>query len=204
MKKLLKKLFIFFLSLIFLVQTVFAATSVVTRFPTKEVSGAGPLPYNYRVIDGHIHVGGHPLNPATNFKNSDEQATAILAYLRAQGVSVVVNLENTWSIYWRYKRLLRESGLECLPIPLNEQKTPTKAEWEEIKDAMNQPVYIHCKWGADRTGAIIARYLVEERGYTPEEAYKAVITGGTHAGPLGGLKQGKAYDNLVRFFWPHK
>ncbi|MFA6549712.1 MAG: dual specificity protein phosphatase family protein, partial [Candidatus Margulisiibacteriota bacterium] len=116
----------------------------------------------------------------------------------------VVNLENTWSIYWRYKRLLRESGLECLPIPLNEQKTPTKAEWEEIKDAMNQPVYIHCKWGADRTGAIIARYLVEERGYTPEEAYKAVITGGTHAGPLGGLKQGKTYDNLVRFFWPHK
>ena len=199
-----KKLFVLFLSLIFLSQIIFAAASVVTKFPAKEVSGLGPLPYNYRVIDDHIHVGGHPLNPATNFKNSDEQAAAILTYLRGQGVNVVVNLENTWSIYWRYKRLLRESGLECLHIPLNSTKAPTEAEWAEIKEAMKEPVYIHCKWGADRTGAIIARYLVEEKGYTPAQAYQAVITGGSHAGPLGGLKQGKEYYNLIRFFWPRK
>lgn len=144
------------------------------------------------------------MNPANNFKNSDEQVIAILAYLKGQGVTTVVNLENTWSIYWRYKRLLRESGLECLHIPLNSTKAPTEAEWAEIKEAMKEPVYIHCKWGADRTGAVIARYLVEEKGYTPQQAYQAVITGGSHAGPLGGLKQGKEYDNLVRFFWPRK
>jgi protein tyrosine phosphatase (PTP) superfamily phosphohydrolase (DUF442 family) len=178
---------------------VWAATSEVTTFPYKKVWGKGPLPYNYRVIDGKIHVGGHPLNPGTSFGNSDRQTLGILKYLKSQGVETVIDLQNSQWIERRYKKLLREVGIKRIHIPMHTSKVPTEKEWKKIKKAMQKPVYIHCKWGADRTGAIIGRYLVEEKGYTSKEAYQAVISGGTHAGPIGGLKKGRLYDNMARF-----
>ncbi|MFH1542876.1 MAG: hypothetical protein ABIE84_07310 [bacterium] len=42
---------------------------------------------------------------------------------------------------------------------------------------------------------------MEEKGFTPEKAYQAVITGGSHAGPKGGLKQKPAYRKLKQFIW---
>ena len=179
----------------------FAATSEVISFPRKQVSGTGPLPYNYRVIDNQIHAGGHPLNPANGFKNSNEKIEVILARLKFLGVETILDLENTQGIQKRYEYFLKEAGIKRLHIPMSGVKVPNPKEWQQIKAALKKPIYIHCKWGADRTGAIIGRYLVEEKGYTPEEAYQAVITGGTHAGPLGGLKTGWWYRKLKGFIW---
>jgi protein tyrosine phosphatase (PTP) superfamily phosphohydrolase (DUF442 family) len=176
----------------------YSASSVKT-FPRARVGGNGPLPYNYRVIDKHIHVGGHPFNPARRLRNSDEQVLSILNYLKSEGVDTVIDLENTQRIQARYTKLLKKAGLTRIHIPLSAQRTPDSAEWKQIKDAMKGPVYIHCKWGADRAGSVVGRYLVEERKYTPQEAYDAVISGGTHAGPLGGLKRSRHYRNLKKF-----
>ena len=82
----------------------FALDSTCIKYPAKEVRGTGPLPYNYRIIDGHVHAGGHPLNP-NKFKNSDKETLSILNHLKSQGVTVVINLENTKSIYNRYKKV---------------------------------------------------------------------------------------------------
>lgn len=179
------------------------AGSICKRYPSSQVKGSGPLPYNYRVIDGHIHAGGHPLRPSNDFGNTDEQVLSILSYLKAQGVDAIIDLENTKKIQSRYETLLKASGIKRLHIPMNASKVPDEAQWEEMREAMKGKVYIHCKWGADRTGAVIAKYLVEEKGYSPEDAYKAVTTGGSHAGILGGLKTTDSYKTLVRFFWPN-
>lgn len=170
-------------------------------FTAKETAGAGPYPYNFHIIDDHIYAGGHPLNPGNNVRNSDKQVLSTLEYLRSLGVKTVIDLENTKSIQERYDKLLRQVGLNRLHVPLNSSHMPDKREWAEILNAMRQPAYIHCKWGADRTGAVVGRYLVENHNFTSDQAYRSVISGGKYAGPLGGLKTGIFYKNLKNFIW---
>ena len=165
------------------------------------IPSLGLLPYNFRIIDDNVCAGGHPLGPDTGFGNSDERTLLILPGIKNRGIDTVIDLENTRSIQSRYKRLLDKAGLKRLHIPMHAAKVPNKEEWKLIKKAMEKPVYIHCKWGADRTGAVIGRYLVEEKGYTPEAAYNSVITGGKFAGPLGGLKTGWPYHKLKDFIY---
>ncbi len=172
-----------------------------TAFATREALAAGAYPYNFRMIDSRVYAGGHPLNPETNFGNSDQQTLAILKSLKALGVKTVINLEDTKSIQSRYSKLLQAAGLNQLHVPLNIARVPNQTEWKEITSAMQQPVYIHCKWGADRTGAVVGRYLVEKYQYPPEQAYRAVITGGKYSGPLGGLKTGVFFTKLKEFIW---
>lgn len=179
-----------------------ADISEVSKYPTAEVHGKGPLPYNYRIIDETLHAGGHPLNPRTSFRNSDAQVWAILDHLKSYGVKTIIDLENTWAIQNRYKYFLKHAGIKRIHVPMHALKVPNKEEWQKIKTAIKAgPVYIHCKWGADRAGSVIGRYLVEEKGYTPEEAYQAVISKGSHAGHLGGLKTFWAYERLKQFIW---
>jgi len=169
-------------------------------FTAKEVAGTGPYPYNFHIIDDHVYAGGHPLNPKTKFNNSDEQVLSILDYLKSLGVLTVINLENTRSIQARYAKLLGSAGMKQLHIPLSSSHVPNKKEWKEITFALQQPVYIHCMWGADRTGAVVGRYLVEKYNFSSKEAYQAVISRGKYAGPLGGLK-GELFPKLKAFIW---
>ncbi|MCX5751114.1 MAG: hypothetical protein NT099_05555 [Candidatus Saganbacteria bacterium] len=197
------KLSLVFLILFLAILPVFAANSTlkVKVYPAGEVKGSGPLPYNYRVINNWLHVGGHPFNPANEFGNTDAQIRKILAYLKSKGVVTVIDLCDSKQVEGRYQKLLKEAGLKKYAVPMTADKLPTKKEWANIKSKIRTPVYIHCKWGADRSGAVLARYLVEDKGYFPEEAYGAVISGGSCAGALGGLKQAWAYRKLKKFIY---
>ena len=97
-------------------------------FTTKEVTGTGPYPYNFHIIDDHVYAGGQPLNPATDFNNSDEQVLAILKYLKSLGVRSVVNLEDTKSIQNRYGKLLQKTELKQLHIPLSATHLPNRKD----------------------------------------------------------------------------
>jgi len=178
---------------------LFCLSLNAAAFTAKEVNGTGPYPYNFHIIDDHVYAGGHPLNPRTNFGNSDEQVLTILAYLKSLGIRTVINLEGTRAIQDKYGKLVKSAGLNQLHIPLSIVHLPDQKEWKAITLAMQQPVYIHCKWGADRTGAVVGRYLVEKYKFSPEQAYRSVISGGKYAGPLGGLKTGWLYNRLKNF-----
>ncbi len=181
-----KKIFLFL---------IFFILGVCIAFPKDRI------PYNYRFLEGHIHAGGHPLNPANNFGNSDAEVLKTLEFLKARGVKVIIDLENTRRIQARYQRLLDQAGIKRLHMPMHSLKVPNPKEWAEIKQALNGTAYVHCKWGADRTGAVLGRYLVEDKGYSPKDAYSAVITGGAWAGPQGGLKKGLIYQKLKDFIY---
>jgi protein tyrosine phosphatase (PTP) superfamily phosphohydrolase (DUF442 family) len=174
--------------------------SSAISYALKNVQGLGPLPYNYRVIDAVIYAGGHPLNPANGLNNTDEQAMRILKYLKSKGVATVIDLQNDRKTEDRYARLLNEAGLKRIHVPLSWMKTPSPDDWKKMSAAFSKPVYIHCKWGADRTGIIIAKYLIAFRGYTVKEALDAVSTGGSHAGKVRGIDPAYRYDPVMLDF----
>ena len=39
-----------------------------------------------------------------------------------------------------------------------------------INDPANQPVFVHCKHGADRTGTVVAIYRITHDGWSSEQA----------------------------------
>ena len=174
--------------------------STCVSYALKDVQGLGPLPYNYREIDGRIFAGGHPLNPANGLNNTDVQALKILKYLKSKGVRTVIDLQNDQKTEERYVRLLNEAGLKRIHIPLSWLKPPSKDDWKKMSAAFSAPVFIHCKWGADRTGLIIAKYLIVFKGYSLNEALAAVSTGGSHAGKIRGMYPTYRYDPILLKF----
>ena len=47
-----------------------------------------------------------------------------------------------------------------------------------VTDATRQPVFAHCKHGADRTGLVVAVYRIVVQSWTKEEAIAEMTTGG--------------------------
>ena len=69
--------------------------------------------------------------------------------------------------------------------PLNSIQPVTALEEIEIKNILkimsnkaNQPIYVHCEHGHDRTGMIIALYQVCFNNQNPDEAYNDMMTAG--------------------------
>ena len=51
-------------------------------------------------------------------------------------------------------------------------------------DPANRPLMIHCKQGADRTGALVALYRIVVQGWTKQKAVLEMSTGGYHHSAL--------------------
>lgn len=66
------------------------------------------------------------------------------------------------------------TDLRHFNLPFNMLGRPTDEQVERVLSIINapenQPVFVHCKRGADRTGAIIAIYRIEHDGWTSERA----------------------------------
>lgn len=93
--------------------------------------------------------------------------------MQEMGIQTVINLardslkkgEN--EIDWT-KRL----NMRYVPVYLGDQP-PSNEKWELVKGLMQEGhAYVHCAHGADRTGAIVARYRQDVEGWPPEKAYR--------------------------------
>lgn len=94
--------------------------------------------------------------------------------LAALGIKAVINLRAADERSRAEEEEARAAGLRYFNAPMEGYVRPTDAQVEHILSLINapenQPVFVHCKRGADRTGTIIAVYRISHDGWTSESA----------------------------------
>lgn len=99
--------------------------------------------------------------------------------LKRMGVKTVVNLR----AYRSDRRKIKACGLGYVHLRCRAWLPSGKklAQFLKIvRDPANQPVFVHCLHGADRTGLAVAAYRVIEQGWSVAEAAKELHAFGFH------------------------
>jgi hypothetical protein len=188
--------------LVLILTSVSFAETVCKKF--DDVGGSASMPYNFRNIDDKLFAGGFLFNPVTK-ANSNEKVKEFLLLLKSYGVKNIVLLHvplNEDRFTKDLGRLASECGLKLIKRRMNALQVPNEEQTNELLLAIEQGAYVHCMWGCDRTGAVIAKYLMEKHGFSGKKAWEAIIKDGSHAGKLGGFKVKPSNRNLLLYFWP--
>jgi protein tyrosine/serine phosphatase len=78
------------------------------------------------------------------------------------------------------KDIVQNTNLILLNVPMH----AWHIEDEDVVQALSyirtakKPILVHCRYGADRTGVIIAMYRIMEEGWSKEDAIKEMTDGG--------------------------
>src|SRR6185295_948590 len=96
--------------------------------------------------------------------------------LACQGVKTIIKLLSADEKSQLEEKWTTELALRYYHLPLNGRTGPTDAEVQAVLSAINapenQPVFLHCKLGKDRTGTIVACYRIAHDHWTGENALK--------------------------------
>ncbi|MFT3742690.1 MAG: tyrosine-protein phosphatase [Pyrinomonadaceae bacterium] len=116
---------------------------------------------NFQKVNENLFRGGQP--KPEGFQQLKELGVHTVIYLRSDDEKAS-----------KERELAEAAGLSFTSVPLGNWKRPAKADIEKvlamINDAGNQPVFVHCKRGADRTGTVIAIYRMTHDGWDAKQA----------------------------------
>lgn len=132
------------------------ATPALTQKPTRHSA----LP-NFHKVNDSLFRGGQPKSGG-------------LELLRQMGIKSVVNLRDDDHHAEDERTAVEKAGLRYFNIPMGRWNRPDDTDIEQVLSIIdnpdNQPVFVHCAHGADRTGAVIAIYRISHEGWTSEQA----------------------------------
>jgi len=111
----------------------------------------------------------------------DEQGIAALAQMK---IKTIIDLENDEDVVADEIKLANAYGINVISKPMSGFWSPDEKEVNEIEQAItdpgNQPVFVHCEHGQDRTGLIIGLYRVFFEKWKPADAYTEMVDFGFH------------------------
>lgn len=114
----------------------------------------------------------HPVNE--NLYRGGQPATGAVKKLKELGIKTIVNLRDDDGHAVAEEAEAGAAGLRYVNVPMSNFSRPNDKTVGRvlaiINERENQPVFVHCKRGSDRTGAIIAVYRMEHDGWTSEQA----------------------------------
>lgn len=109
-----------------------------------------------------------------NFYRGAQPTEAGINELARMGVKTIINLRGEDKNALREKEWARKAGIKFIAVDLSNWLKPKTADIEqiikEIEQPENQPVFVHCQRGADRTGTVVAVYRISRDNYTAKQA----------------------------------
>jgi uncharacterized protein (TIGR01244 family) len=143
---------------------------------------------NFQQVNARLYRGAQPRKGG-------------LQRLAALGVKTVINLRDDDDRAAEEEREAHALGLRYFNVPVSRAGRPSPKHIDEvmalIDAADNQPVFVHCKRGSDRTGAVVAVYRITHDGWTGERALEEAEAFG-----LGFWQRGKK-DFINDYFRDH-
>jgi protein tyrosine phosphatase (PTP) superfamily phosphohydrolase (DUF442 family) len=116
---------------------------------------------NFVQVDRHVYRGAQP---------TDEG----LKYLGKIGVETVIDSREADERSAAEEKVVTAAGMKYVNIPMTGLTPPTEAEISKIlgilEDDKTGAVFVHCKRGADRTGAVIASYRIDHDRWDNDRA----------------------------------
>ena len=96
--------------------------------------------------------------------------------LKKMGIKTIVNLRE----YHTDEKFIEGMGFNYFQIPTSTSK-PLKDHYQKFLDIVNnpdlQPVFVHCRHGADRTGTAVALYRITVQRMGHRGSYPGIATG---------------------------
>ena len=115
-------------------------------------AGSVPGIKNFDQVDAHVYRGAQP---------TDEG----FQYLANLGVKTIIDLREADDRSKAEERVVTGAGMHYINVPMTGLTPPTETEITKLltmlEDGTTGPVFVHCKRGADRTGAVIAAYHID-------------------------------------------
>lgn len=139
-----------------------------------------------------------------NYYRGSQPTQSQMAALKAMGVRTVIDLRRDYVPAER--QWAKDAGLNYFNIPLNAYQAATQEQTEHflrlVNDPANAPVYVHCRGGKHRTGALTAVYRITHDGWTAEQAFDEMKKYDFDDGRFGGPESQKKF--VFEFYEQYK
>jgi tyrosine-protein phosphatase SIW14 len=155
---------------------------VAATAPARVADTTGVSIKNFGKVNDHYYRGSQPIGEE-------------FAQLKRLGIKTVIDLRKD-SVREEPDQV-KSLGMQYFNIPLK-ASVPATAEQTSyflglVNNPANWPVYIHCKGGRHRTGALTAVYRITQDGWTADQAFKEMKEYDFNSGLFGGPIEQKKY-----------
>ena len=117
---------------------------------------------NFYKVDNLLYRGGQP-----HIKGWGK--------IKSLKIKTIINLQDENKKFLKEKELADNAGINLYNLPMSVYKEPTDEQvlkfLEIVLKKSNQPVFVHCDSGRDRTGVMVALYRVVVCGWTIKDSY---------------------------------
>ncbi len=124
---------------------------------------------NFWQVDDHVYRGAQPT----------DQGFLNLAKL---GIKTVVDLREADGRSRAEEKAVTAAGMRYVNVPMTGLTPPTGEQMTKIltllQNGSSGPVFVHCKRGADRTGAVIAVYRIQHDQWENRRALSEAMSRG--------------------------
>jgi tyrosine-protein phosphatase SIW14 len=107
-----------------------------------------------------------------------------LAELKKLGVTTIVDLRGNRGPVARERAQAESLGMRFVDVPVNGWSPPTDEQVVEFLNLFQkdptQKIFVHCYYGSDRTGVMVAAYRMAKQNWTADQAVEEMYSFGFH------------------------